>query len=666
MPILGSSASGAKSRPVAPTIGTATNVGTSRAYNNGAATVTFTAPTSKLPITSYTVTSSPGGFTASGASSPITVTGLQSATAYTFTVTATSAAGTSSASSASNSITATTVPQAPTIGSATAGVQSASVPFTTNATGGSAITTYTVTSSPGSFTGTGASSPITVSGLTAGTAYTFTVTATNANGTSTASSASNSVTPAAPFFAGFAELAASPSLAGYLFANGTDSSGNMYIAGSNRSSDNGANYAYLAKLNSSGVVQWQKNLATSGQNDSGSQNGILKMRVTSNGDIYVIGTLTTSSGTFKRFVAKFNTSGTQQWFYRLNNQSSTSDSDNYQAPGTYALNIDSSENVYAAVGGYNSGVTRGITTLFKFNSSGTLQWQRNLQNNNTTNGNAYQIHIGALAIDSSLNVFAGGTFNDGGSVRFFAHKLNSSGTSQWIRQLDPLSGTSTYASVTLTDAACDSNGDVYFVGFTPNSSAGTPGIIIKYNTGGTIQWQKVISNSSRTAATVNNSIHSIRIDSSNNIYTAGVNRSSESEWGSLAAINKLTTAGSLSSSFAIRSNYGELSIQSPWGLSLDSSSNLYMTAKASYAVNSQYNELIYAKFPNNNSKVGTYSINRGYGIVTSVPTNITIGNSTGSEAASTIVVADTGNGTTSTTPATATVSNDLAFTTVVI
>ena len=136
MPILGASASGAKAVPSAPTIGTATDVGTGRAYNNGAATVTFTAPTSKLPITSYTVTSSPGGFTAAGASSPLTVTGLQSATAYTFTVTATSAAGTSSASSASNSITATTVPQAPTIGSATADNASATVAYTAGATGG--------------------------------------------------------------------------------------------------------------------------------------------------------------------------------------------------------------------------------------------------------------------------------------------------------------------------------------------------------------------------------------------------------------------------------------------------------------------------------------------------------------------------------------------------
>lgn len=196
MPIIGSSASSIKPVPVAPTIGTATNVGTGRAYNNGAATVTFTAPNSKLPITSYTVTSSPGGYTGTGASSPITVTGLQSATAYTFSVTATSSVGTSNASSASSSITATTVPQAPTIGSATAGNGSSTVTYTAGATGGATVTTYTATSSGGQ-TGTGAS-PITVSGSN-GTAYTFTVRATNANGQSAASSASNSVTPFVPY-----------------------------------------------------------------------------------------------------------------------------------------------------------------------------------------------------------------------------------------------------------------------------------------------------------------------------------------------------------------------------------------------------------------------------------------------------------------------------------
>jgi hypothetical protein len=99
MPILGSSASGTKTVSSAPTSVSATASSTS-------ASVTFTAPSfSKLPITSYTVTASPGGATGTGASSPITVSGLSNGTAYTFTVTATNAAGTSSASSASNSVT---------------------------------------------------------------------------------------------------------------------------------------------------------------------------------------------------------------------------------------------------------------------------------------------------------------------------------------------------------------------------------------------------------------------------------------------------------------------------------------------------------------------------------------------------------------------------------
>ena len=183
--------------PDAPTIGAATNVGTSRAYNNGSATVAYTAAATGGPVTTFTATSTPGSFTGTG-TSPITVTGLQSATSYTFAVSAANANGTQT-SAASSSITATTVPQAPTIGTASSpSSTTASVPFTANATGGSAITTFTATSSPGSITGTSATSPITVSGLTAGTAYTFTVTATNANGTSTASAASNSVTPEIP------------------------------------------------------------------------------------------------------------------------------------------------------------------------------------------------------------------------------------------------------------------------------------------------------------------------------------------------------------------------------------------------------------------------------------------------------------------------------------
>ena len=85
--------------PDAPTIGTAT-------AGNTSASVTFTAPSNVGggAITGYTVVSSPGGFTGTGASSPITVSGLTNGASYTFTVVATNAYGTGPASAASNSI----------------------------------------------------------------------------------------------------------------------------------------------------------------------------------------------------------------------------------------------------------------------------------------------------------------------------------------------------------------------------------------------------------------------------------------------------------------------------------------------------------------------------------------------------------------------------------
>jgi len=181
-------------QPATPNIGTATDVGTSRAFNNGAASVTFSLPNGSPAATSYTVTSTPGSFSASGASSPIVVEGLASATSYTFTVTAANASGVSGASSASNSVTATTVPatmSAPTV-SSPHNANYDTVSWSAPANGGKAISLYRYTSSDGK-TGTTSSTSINVT-QEQGTSQTYQIRAENANGVGVYSANSASVT----------------------------------------------------------------------------------------------------------------------------------------------------------------------------------------------------------------------------------------------------------------------------------------------------------------------------------------------------------------------------------------------------------------------------------------------------------------------------------------
>lgn len=243
--------------PDAPTSASGTNVGTNRAYGNGAVDLSWTAPTNTggVSLTGYKIqyqvpSVSTAWFAWSGnttdtSSTSITLTGLGSV-GYKFRIYSVNSVGTSTSASETGTISITTVPQAPTIGTATTFNGYVSVTYTGGATGGSAITSYTATSTPGSVTGSASSGSITVTGLTHNTAYTFKVTATNANGTSLASAASGTaygVNVGAPTITSSSVSSNQITLG---FTAGANSTGTRaYVNGNLDGSTTGASYLFI-------------------------------------------------------------------------------------------------------------------------------------------------------------------------------------------------------------------------------------------------------------------------------------------------------------------------------------------------------------------------------------------------------------------------------------
>lgn len=189
----------------------ATAAGRTSAY------VTWTAPSTGGPVTTYTVTPYVGttaqtalAVTVNGTppATGTTVTGLTQGTTYTFAVKASNPTGDGTESAKSNAVTPNgpTAPSAPTNVDAVAASASAKVTWTTPASDGdSAITGYVVTPYDAGVAQTpvtvsAPANQVTVNSLANGTDYTFKVAAVNSVGTGPQSVASPVATPMGTIF----------------------------------------------------------------------------------------------------------------------------------------------------------------------------------------------------------------------------------------------------------------------------------------------------------------------------------------------------------------------------------------------------------------------------------------------------------------------------------
>lgn len=245
----------------------------------------------------------------------------------------------------------------------------------------------------------------------------------------------------------------------------TDGSGNIYITGLTSSQGAGNSDIFVSKYNSSGVIQWQR--AIGGANTE-TQGGVA---VDTSGNLHVTGNTLSAGSGGNTLTAKYDTSGVIQWQRTLGDNNSEQ---------SYGIAVDNSSGDVYIVGIESSGGVAGQNLLIaKYNSSGTIQWQRNLAAAGVSD-EGY-----GIALDSSSNVYVVGKTNSSGSGDALIAKYDSSGVIQWQRTLGG------GGSEILRRVAVDSSGNSYVIGTTFSSGAGGSDFLIaKYDTSGVIQWQR--------------------------------------------------------------------------------------------------------------------------------------------------------------------------------
>ena len=278
---------------------------------------------------------------------------------------------------------------------------------------------------------------------------------------------------------------------------------------------------------------------------------------------------------------KMNSSGTILYKKGYGTSSSSLDS-NFSS-----ISVNSSDQTIYT--GYEANYNTGSITLFRINSNGTLSgdWLITV----TSSGN-YGTGFNQTGTDSNGNVYIvgyrgqSGTYNKDGYIM----KLNSSMEIQWQHTLG---ATGYYPIDEWYDLAFDSSDNIYCVG-TTRSPGKHYGWIVKYNSSGTIQWQKKFGDGSQ-----NLNFWSIHIDDDDDIYVLG----DVDLYGKTPFWVKLNTSGAVQYQRALR--------ESNNNANADWTRTMAMAGDALYIVGRRYTGYVrhygwIAKVPKAGIDTGTY------------------------------------------------------------
>ena len=325
-----------------------------------------------------------------------------------------------------------------------------------------------------------------------------------------------------------------------------DSSDNIYITGTSQGTNLFGKNAtsgttddiFVAKLNSSGVVQWVYTAGGTGR-DRGR-----KIALDSSGNVYVVGYYmstvdfgggnVTSNGSWDAFILKLNSSGTFQWVKSYGGSTGNDlgrdvvvdSNDNVIMLGTFrgTVNFDSGD------GGGEVNYTSNDYDVFliRLNSSGI--WQSVWRTENSGSADAR-----ALAIDSNNVTYLTGSFS--GTVKFgddtytaansndlFIHKIDT----YTLGALQPTYTSNIDTTQKAKGISVDSSGNIYATGTFQNTvnfgggnitTSGKDIYLLKLNSSLAFQWVKRFASDDGEVGQALGT--AIAIDDDGNVYSVG-------------------------------------------------------------------------------------------------------------------------------------------------
>ncbi len=276
----------------------------------------------------------------------------------------------------------------------------------------------------------------------------------------------------------------------FVFDSTTDSAGNIFVAGASDGSfsgftSNGGLDAWVAKFNSSGVLQWVQQIGTS------ATEGAYCVTADSAGSVVIAGFTDgifsgqTSAGGRDAFAVKYSAAGVQQWI----SQWGTAGDDL-----VYACTRDLSNNpIFAGstTGAFSGYTNAGSIDMFvneRTGAGGASSWVRQL-------GTSGDDELFGIGLDSSNRPYVVGYtsgsfsgYTNAGGYDFYMARLSATGTLSWNRQ----------AGTTGDDYAftvpCRTNGTCYPAGLTMGTWTGQTALggedawVAAYTATGTRSW----------------------------------------------------------------------------------------------------------------------------------------------------------------------------------